>query len=755
MFLYIRRLNMKKVLTAVIAAAMMLAMACALSACSEEPCKGDEVGKGANQLSRKEPTCTSQGYIEYECSKGGANHVVILDALGHGNIKWFDDVLATCTTDGSKHSECTVCGEQVDTKVIAATGHTESAWKIDKAATCLDNGSKHTECKTCGELISQQVIVATGHDMDPVWKTTKYVTCLEDGEKYQKCKNCDYKVYETVKAQGHQYGDEYTVTITPTCKTEGCEELRCDECGTLIDRRAIAITDHNRIEVLTVAPTCTENGVKQIVCSYRECGEVFGTETAFAIGHELETIVDVEPDCLNTGWEHKACIRCDLEYDKQVVAATGHWIVDGECINFGCDIYERIISVNYKSPTLMSIPESYSFVVYSNEEIVINKIPEIGGYYSVVEIENADNGRDVTYNVIYLKNSVKLVTSVEKIVVNVPYNTKFGDIGLPVDIIGYTDDGEQVNLKAEWYGSQYNSTNNKYTQILVGKVYIGMDMTNLCYLKVHEIIAEVTVGPNIVSVNDSYIGEVVYNTPFADINLPQTVVAFDNTGARYDLAVDWSSDGYDPSKAGVQTITGTVIGTDGQKIKDVVAKAVVVVVKNIVKVEDVDFGLIIYGTKFNLAGIPNTVTCYAEDGTKVQLGVTWNTSAYNPNQLGKQTVSGKISGVDGYKVSDVNVNLHIDIKKAIETIVVAPAGYIDLGYVKVGTSFADVPNLHTQYSVVQVRLNDGTTRNVRIIWDSTSYNPNAQGAQTIIGHFELTDDLWIEDTTVIARYEGI
>lgn len=748
---------MKKVLTAVITAAMMLAMALALSACSEEPCKGDEVGKGANQLSRKEPTCTSQGYIEYECSKGGANHVVILDALGHDNIKWFDDVIATCTSDGSKHSECTVCGEQVDTKIVPATGHTESAWKIDKAATCLDNGSKHTECKECGEVISQQVIVATGHDMDPTWKTIKRVTCLEDGEKYQKCKNCDYKIYETIKAEGHQYGDEYEIITYPTCKTEGCEELRCDVCNELIDRRAIAITDHNRIEVLTVEPTCTTNGIKQIVCGYADCGEVFGTETAFAIGHELETIVDVEPDCLNPGWEHKACIRCDLEYDGQEVPATGHDIVDGVCINFGCDIYERVVNVVYKSPTHNTLPESYSFVVYSNEEIVIDKIPEISGHFSVVEIENDEEGINVTYNVTYLKNSVKLVTSVEKIVINVPYNTKFADIGLPVDIIGYTADGEQVNLKAEWHGNGgiYDPTYNKSTQILTGKVYIAKEMANLCYTLVHEITAEVTVGPNIVSVNDSIIGEVVYNTPFEDLTLPDTVVAIDNTGAISELKVIWSADGYDASKAGLQTITGTVISADGKKINYVTAAALVVVVKNIVSVEDVDFGLIIYGTKFNAAGIPNTVTCYAEDGTKVELAVTWNTSAYNPNQLGKQTVTGKISGVDGYKVSDVNVNLHIDIKKAIEEIVVAPAGYINLGYVNVGTSFADVPNLHTMYSVVQVKLNDGTTRNVRIIWDSSSYNPNAQGSNTIIGHFELTEDLWIEDTTVIARYEGI
>lgn len=742
---------MKKLLTVALAAAIMLAMTFALASCGDGQCDGSEVGEGANQLSRKEPTCTSQGYIEYECSKGGDAHVVILEALGHENIKWFTDVLPTCTTNGSEHSECTVCGEQVETKIIPMTGHNESDWIIDKAATCVDNGEKHTECSVCNEVISTQVIEAPGHNLDEEWKVSVPVTCLTDGEIYQECTECGDKWYEVVKAVGHIPNEEFTVRREATCLVEGYEELECSECSEVLEKRAIPQSDHHKIDKIVVAPTCTENGTKQVVC--RDCEEIFGTETAFATGHDEQLVVDVAPTCTEPGIGHVACPNCGLTYDKQPLDPLGHAIEDGVCVNLGCDVYERNITVVYKSPSLATLPESYSVTVYSDYDFV-PEIPVVGGFYTVVETEIAENGRDAVYSVVYLKNYVKLITSVETIEVSVPYGTFASDLNLPLVVKGYTADGEEVNVQARWTHEGYDPKFNSDSQVLTGKVLLD-GQVNLYYLTVKEITAIVTVGKNFVNVNDAIIGEIPYNTPFAELGLPETVVAFDNRGERHELAVRWSSVGYNPKTAGIQTITGELIDEDGYVLREPVAKAHVVVVKNIVSADDVDFGLVVYGTKFINAGIPSTVKCYAEDGTVVELGVTWNTSLYDPNKLGKQTLTGKISGIDGYKVTDVEVNLNIDIRKTIVEIPCTPAGYIDLGFIERGTLFADIPNFHNQYSVIQVVTNDGTTRNVRVIWDSSSYNPNNYNENTIIGHLELTDDLWIEDTTIIARYTAI
>ena len=71
---------------------------------------------------------------------------------------------ATCTTDGERIYTCT-CGDKY-TETIPATGHSESAWIIDKAATATENGSKHTECTICGKVIKTEVIPATGEVSD-------------------------------------------------------------------------------------------------------------------------------------------------------------------------------------------------------------------------------------------------------------------------------------------------------------------------------------------------------------------------------------------------------------------------------------------------------------------------------------------------------------------------------------------------------------------------------------------------------------
>jgi len=66
-------------------------------------------------------TCTEDGYEAYwqcaECGKycsdeSGNNEIAtitVIKAAGHSESEWITDTEATCTTDGAKHKECTVC----------------------------------------------------------------------------------------------------------------------------------------------------------------------------------------------------------------------------------------------------------------------------------------------------------------------------------------------------------------------------------------------------------------------------------------------------------------------------------------------------------------------------------------------------------------------------------------------------------------------------------------------------------------------
>ena len=121
----------------------------------------------------------------HECSCGDKK-----DTAAHTAGEWIIDTPATAATDGSKHKECTVCKNVLETATIPATGssHTHSygtdwkyddtnhwhececgdkadtaahsfQWVIDKAATKEATGIKHEECTVCGAKRSENTVI--------------------------------------------------------------------------------------------------------------------------------------------------------------------------------------------------------------------------------------------------------------------------------------------------------------------------------------------------------------------------------------------------------------------------------------------------------------------------------------------------------------------------------------------------------------------------------------------------------------------
>ena len=100
----------------------------------------------------------------------------------HKNIEWIVDREATCTVDGSKHSECKDCGETISTETIAATGHNYGEWIELEAPTCDEEGVEARECSKCGD-IDERPIAKVNHDWSD-WVTN------EDGTKTRTCSKC-------------------------------------------------------------------------------------------------------------------------------------------------------------------------------------------------------------------------------------------------------------------------------------------------------------------------------------------------------------------------------------------------------------------------------------------------------------------------------------------------------------------------------------------------------------------------------------
>ena len=74
-----------------------------------------------------DPTCTEKGYTTHTCYCGDSYVDSEIESLGHTPSDWIVDAEAQIGVSGSKHKECTVCGETLETEVIEAlTEETET-----------------------------------------------------------------------------------------------------------------------------------------------------------------------------------------------------------------------------------------------------------------------------------------------------------------------------------------------------------------------------------------------------------------------------------------------------------------------------------------------------------------------------------------------------------------------------------------------------------------------------------------------------
>ena len=144
------------------------------------------------------------------------------------------DKQPTCGEEGSKHQECSSCGEKQASVSIPATGNHTWTEVIDKDATCVDSGIKHEECSVCHAKQNENtVIAATGKHSFGDWfyKSAKdEPDCTNGGTHTHTCSVCGAEESEPVGALGHDYTKWVTVTA-PTCGSDGLEECTCSRCG--------------------------------------------------------------------------------------------------------------------------------------------------------------------------------------------------------------------------------------------------------------------------------------------------------------------------------------------------------------------------------------------------------------------------------------------------------------------------------------------------------------------------------------------
>ena len=145
-----------------------------------------EIDAAWKAVTTVDPTCATDGYIEYKNSLTGKTKQEAIPATGKHTYEVTDSTDATCTEAGSVTYTCSVCGDTYTEETDLAEHTYEVTETTD--ATCTKAGSTTYTCSVCGDTY-EETIPATGHD-DGEWTVTKSAGAFSTGTKELRCTVC-------------------------------------------------------------------------------------------------------------------------------------------------------------------------------------------------------------------------------------------------------------------------------------------------------------------------------------------------------------------------------------------------------------------------------------------------------------------------------------------------------------------------------------------------------------------------------------
>ena len=292
-----------------------------------------------------QPTCTTVGSKSHHCTECGDKvDLTELSIIPHPYGEWYEIIAPTCTTTGTDEHKCSVC-QHTETRTVDALGHNRSdAVEENKTnATCTENGSYESViyCSVCEAELERETITneKLGHNYSDEWTEDIAPTCTTVGSKSHHCLRCDDKVDVTeIPVNGHSYGGWYEIQA-PTCTAMGTDEHKCSVCHTKETRTTDANGHTNATAVVEnkVDATCTADGSYDSVVYCSVCGAELSREikTIAMVGHDYETVVTA-PTCAEKGYTTYTCTRCSDSYVSDYVNALGHTEVIDEAVAPTC-----------------------------------------------------------------------------------------------------------------------------------------------------------------------------------------------------------------------------------------------------------------------------------------------------------------------------------------------------------------------------------------------------------------------------------
>lgn len=194
-----------------------------------------------------------------------------------------------------------------------------------------------------GQFFEQDVLIVRGGELEPAgdcqsgetehvygqWSVTIQPTCSTEGEMLRVCMICGAAQCSVLPKEPHDL--VHTQAIAPTCISSGRSVgSSCSVCGITLDSsEIIPATGHRIIEFAEVPASCTQDGAHAgTACEV--CGETLsGGEAIPAAGHQPTALAATPPTCTQPGLtEGGICAVCDETLKKQTaVPPTGHFPV--------------------------------------------------------------------------------------------------------------------------------------------------------------------------------------------------------------------------------------------------------------------------------------------------------------------------------------------------------------------------------------------------------------------------------------------
>ena len=284
----------------------------------------------------------------------------------HDITEWVVDATATCTEEGSKHKECSLCKESLETAVIAKTAHTEEIVS-GKAATCSENGlTDGKKCSVCNTVLVEQQEIATINHTEEIIES-QAATCTQIGlTSGKKCSVCDAILVEQQEIPAINHTEVIIEGKAATCTEAGLTSgKKCSVCDTiLIEQQEIPTINHTEVIIEGKAATCTEAGLTSgKKCSV--CDAILVEQQEIPTINHTEVIIEGKAaTCTEAGLTSgKKCSVCDaILVEQSEIPTINHTevIIEGKaatCTEAGltsgkkCSVCDTILIEQSEIPT--------------------------------------------------------------------------------------------------------------------------------------------------------------------------------------------------------------------------------------------------------------------------------------------------------------------------------------------------------------------------------------------------------------------